>query len=175
MSSEPVPAIRRATVHDAEPLSAFARRLFIETFAAQNNPDDLALFLDTAFTPALQRAELEDAHRQYWLLEMDGVLAGYVLLNDRATEEGVGGAHPVELQRFYIDFPWHGRGLAPVQMAHAVAQARALGGDVLWLGVWEKNPRAIRFYEKQGFSVCGSHIFMVGNDPQRDLIMRTPL
>lgn len=167
--------MRRARVPDAEALSAFARRQFVETFAAQNNPDDLALFLDTTFTPALQRAELEDAARQYWLLEIDGALAGYVLLNDRADEAGVVAQHPVELQRFYVDRAWHGRGLAATLMAHAVDQARALGGNVLWLGVWEENPRAIRFYEKQGFVPCGTHVFMVGTDAQRDVIMARPL
>lgn len=175
MSHEPAVTIRRATIDDAERLSAFARRLFVETFAAQNNPDDLALFLDTAFTPALQRAELAEPHRTYWLLEVDGTLAGYVLLNDDAREEGVVGKHPVELQRFYVDGAWHGRGLAQTQMAHAVREARALGGDVLWLGVWEENPRAIRFYEKEGFARVGAHVFMVGNDAQTDAIMAKPL
>jgi ribosomal protein S18 acetylase RimI-like enzyme len=167
--------IRRATVHDAEVLSAFARRQFVETFAAQNDPDDLALFLDTTFTPALQRAELLEPHRSYWLLEVDGALAGYVLLNDGAHEDGVVAAHPVELQRFYIDRAWHGRGMAARLMAHAVDTARALGGDVLWLGVWEENPRAIRFYEKQGFVRVGAHVFMVGTDAQTDAIMARTL
>lgn len=175
MASDIALVIRRGRVEDAERLSAFARRLFVETFAAQNNPDDLALFLDTTFTPSLQRAELVAPHRSYWLLEVGGVLAGYVLLNDGATEEGVVAAHPVELQRFYVDAPWHGRGLAQALMAHAVEEARALGGDVLWLGVWEENPRAIRFYEKQGFVRVGAHVFMVGNDAQTDAIMARPL
>lgn len=167
--------IRRGAVADADALSAFARAVFAATFAAQNDPADLALFLDTTFTPALQRAELETPARHYWLLDVHGALAGYALLHDGAREAGVEGEHPVELQRFYLDQRWHGRGLAAVLMAHAVEAARALGGDALWLGVWEENPRAIRFYEKQGFTAVGSHVFMVGHDAQTDRIMRRPL
>lgn len=175
MTTDTSLVIRRGVEADAELLSAFARAQFVITFAAQNNPDDLAMFLDTAYTPALQRAELLEPHRQYWLLEMDGVLAGYVLLNDHAPKAEVAAEHPVELQRFYIDHAWHGRGLAQTLMSHAVEQARAFGGDALWLGVWEENPKAIRFYEKQGFVDVGSHVFVVGTDPQRDRIMRRAL
>jgi GNAT superfamily N-acetyltransferase len=175
MTTEPPRVIRRAHESDAERLSAFARAQFVITFGAQNHPDDLALFLDQAFTPALQRAEIAAMDRQVWLLEMGGALAGYALLNDDAHEASVTARHPVELQRFYIDGAWHGRGLAAVLMAHALSEARALGGDVLWLGVWEQNPRAIRFYEKQGFTAVGSHLFLVGTDPQTDLILAQPL
>jgi GNAT superfamily N-acetyltransferase len=167
--------IRRGAVSDADVLSAFARRQFVEAFAAQNNPDDLAIFLDSTFTPAKQRAELADAARQYWLMEVAGTLAGYALLHDGSGEAAVDATHPVELQRFYVDRAWHGRGVAATLMAHAVEQARRLGGDVLWLGAWEENPRAIRFYEKQGFVPCGAHVFMVGTDAQRDVIMARPL
>ena len=41
----------------------------------------------------------------------------------------------------------------------------------LWLGVWEDNARAIRFYEKMGFKAVGEHKFMVGKNVRRDLVM----
>jgi GNAT superfamily N-acetyltransferase len=162
---------RYAVADDAATLSAFARAQFVTTFAAQNNPDDLAIYLDSAFSVALQRAEIEDASRRYLLLEVDGGLAGYALLNDRAAHALVTAQHPVELQRFYVDQAWHGHGIAARLMARVVDEARTLGGDVLWLGVWESNLRAIRFYEKQGYAVVGEQIFVVGTDPQRDKVM----
>lgn len=165
------PVIRRATEDDVATLSAFARQQFIETFAAQNDPDDLAAFLDATYSPDQQRAELHDPTRSYWLLEMDGQLAGFALLRDQAPHDAVVARHPVEVQRFYVDRAWHGRGLAATLMAHACETARALGGDTVWLGVFEQNPRAIRFYEKQGFAAVGAQTFMVGTDAQRDVVM----
>jgi ribosomal protein S18 acetylase RimI-like enzyme len=55
--------------------------------------------------------------------------------------------------------------------AHVVARAEFNGAMALWLGVWEKNPRASAFYRKWGFEIVGAHTFRVGDDPQRDLVM----
>jgi ribosomal protein S18 acetylase RimI-like enzyme len=86
----------------------------------------------------------------------------------------ISGERPVEIQRFYVDASHHGAGLAHHLMAQVVARAEAAASTVLWLGVWERNPRAMAFYRKWGFDVVAEQIFTVGNDPQRDLIMRRP-
>ncbi|MBV9496282.1 MAG: GNAT family N-acetyltransferase [Acidobacteria bacterium] len=83
----------------------------------------------------------------------------------------VEGARPVELARFYVDRGFHGRGIAQQLMEAVRNAARNLGGETLWLGVWEHNPRAIRFYEKCGFEDVGSHGFFVGSDLQTDRVM----
>jgi ribosomal protein S18 acetylase RimI-like enzyme len=57
-------------------------------------------------------------------------------------------------------------------MQHVVARVEAAGSAALWLGVWERNSRAVAFYLKSGFDVVGEQIFKVGEDPQRDLVMR---
>ena len=78
---------------------------------------------------------------------------------------------PVELQRFYLDHAWHGRGMAPQLMAACIDAARARGASSLWLGVWERNARAIRFYQKHGFVDIGSQVFRLGTDLQTDRVM----
>jgi ribosomal protein S18 acetylase RimI-like enzyme len=77
--------------------------------------------------------------------------------------------------RFYVDRPWFGRGVAPALMAACAAEARRRGGDVLWLGVWERNARAIAFYEKCGFRRVGIQPFQLGSDRQTDYVMARPL
>ena len=42
-------------------------------------------------------------------------------------------------------------------------------------GVWEYNPRAQPFNEKNGFHVVGSHVFLLGKDAQTDLLMQREL
>jgi ribosomal protein S18 acetylase RimI-like enzyme len=162
--------VRRATIADTSALTSFGRRVYQATFGSDNNPDDLTAYLDSAYTEDRQRAEILDPAMDTLLLEHDSVLAAFAQLRP-GVEDAVQGPHPVELWRFYVDPSWHGRGVAAELLAAAEDAARARGGQTLWLGVWERNTRAQAFYRKHGFTVTGSHIFMVGSDPQRDLIM----
>lgn len=167
--------IRHATVEDAPLVSAFARRVFHDTFAADNDPADMAAYLADAFAPEKQAAELAEANCTCLLAECDGALAGMAYVIDRSSSDVVAGAHLVELQRFYVDTPWHGRGVAAALMQAVVETAMTLGGDALWLGVWERNARALAFYRKQGFERVGAKTFRLGADVQTDDVMRRAL
>ena len=84
-------------------------------------------------------------------------------------------ARPAEIQRIYVAREWHGRGAAQALMAEALRLAGSGGADAVWLGVWERNPRAIAFYRKLGFVENGDHVFPLGDDPQRDVVMVLPV
>lgn len=167
--------IRHAQPEDAAALSAFGRRVFHDTFASDNNPADLAAYLDSAYTEPRQLAEILDPAIVTLMLDLEGTLAAFAQLRSAAKGDGVAGERPVELWRFYVDPAWHGKGVARRFMSAVEEAARARGADTLWLGVWEKNVRARAFYGKCGFADVGSHIFVVGTDPQRDLVMSKPL
>jgi ribosomal protein S18 acetylase RimI-like enzyme len=83
----------------------------------------------------------------------------------------IAGLKTAEIARLYADQRWHGRGLGGALMHVCIATARDWGADLLWLGVWERNARAIAFYEKHGFRVIGEQEFQLGADRQRDLVM----
>jgi GNAT superfamily N-acetyltransferase len=168
-------ATRTATIADAPRLSAFARRVFEATFAADNDPGDMAQYIAAAFTPEAQQRELEDAARTCLLIEHDGAIVAYAMLRTGSSETCVPAAAPVEIERFYVDPAWHGTGLAARLMDAALDTARARGGDVVWLGVWERNPRAIRFYARCGFTDVGAHPFVLGRDVQTDRVMMRAL
>jgi ribosomal protein S18 acetylase RimI-like enzyme len=163
--------VRRATPEDAPALTAFGRRVFAATFAAENAPGDLQSYLDGAYVESRQREELNDSGIDTLLLEIDGSLAAFAQLRNTPPPSGIGGDAPVELWRFYVDPGWHGRGVAQHLMRAVEDAARVRHATELWLGVWEKNVRAQVFYRKEGFTVAGSQIFMMGADPQRDLVM----
>ncbi len=167
--------IRRAVVTDAPALAEFGRRTFHDTFAPDNDPADMAAYLAEAFAPEKQAAQLAAPGRTCLFAEVDGALVGYACLMDGAQHRDAGGAHPVELERFYVDRRWHGRGVAAPLMMAVVQYARAVGADVLWLGVWERNARAIAYYRKQGFERVGAQTFHLGADVQTDDVMRRAL
>lgn len=164
-------AIRLATVADAESLARLARRTFSDTFAADNGPEDLALHLDRAFTPSQQARELADPTIRTLLLYVGPTLAAYAQLRRGPAPECVASTSPIELWRFYVAKEWHGKGISQALMQRVVSEAGQLGADTIWLGVWERNPRAIAFYAKARFVDVGSHVFLLGNDAQTDRIM----
>jgi diamine N-acetyltransferase len=168
-------AIRRGVEADAADLAELASRTFRETFAGDNRPDDLALYLSRAYGVAQQRAELADPEITTLLVEVDGQLAAYAQLRSGRIPECVIGESPLELWRFYVDRPWQGQGIAQVLMARVQSEAHQRGGRTLWLGVWERNERGKAFYRKVGFADVGSHVFMVGTDEQTDRILAQPL
>ncbi|HEU5217422.1 MAG TPA: GNAT family N-acetyltransferase [Gemmatimonadales bacterium] len=167
----PTLPIRRGTPADAPALARFAARTFEETFAAANDPAHLAQHLATAYGIPQQERELSDPASLTLLVESNGALAGYAQVRRHPAPPCVTGPAPVELARFYVDQPWQGRGLARDLMDAVRPAAQELGGRTLWLGVWERNPRAIAFYGKCGFSDAGSTHFMVGPDRQTDRVM----
>jgi GNAT superfamily N-acetyltransferase len=167
--------IRLASVDDQAALSDFGARTFADTFAADNTPEDMAAYIAASFGVAQQRAELGDPNVWTLLAEADGVLAAYAQLRRGPAPPCVTGPGPMELVRFYVDKSWHGKGLAPTLMEAAIDRAAASGARTLWLGVWERNARAQRFYAKHGFADAGSHDFIVGTDRQTDRIMVRPL
>ena len=163
--------VRRGRASDAAALAAFAERTFSETFAAANRPEDIEAYLPTAYGTGLQEIELADPDIITLIIADGETLAAYAQVRRGEVPACVKGSAPVELWRFYVDKPFQGRGLAQQLMAAAHAAAFELGGRTLWLGVWERNERAIAFYSKAGFHTVGSHDFWVGSDRQTDNIM----
>lgn len=163
--------IRRATDDDAPRLAEFARRTFIETFAPDNTADDMALHVAKSFGAAIQLSEIRDAAMTTLLAELGSTMAGFAQVREGPPPACVTGDAPVELLRFYVDRPFHGRGVAQALMNAVDHVARQLGGRTLWLGVWERNPRAIAFYSKCGFVDVGAHAFIFGTDEQTDRVM----
>lgn len=167
--------IRLAAPADAAAVAELARRTFFDTFAASNDPADMALYLEQSYGVDQQTREINDRDITTLVVEVDGQAVAYAQLRSGDVPECVTGPAPVELWRFYVDRAWHGRGIAQAMMHRVKEVARDRGARTLWLGVWERNDRARAFYAKCGFTDAGDHIFLFGTDPQTDLVMVTPL
>ena len=154
--------VRRATTADAAALAELGARTFVDTFAAQNRPEDIEAYIAKSYGVAQQLREIDDT----LVVEENGALIAFAQLHRSASPFG-----DVELGRFYVERTRHGRGIAQALMEAVLAAARTLGGRKLWLGVWEHNSRAIRFYAKCGFTDEGSQPFTVGSDVQTDRVM----
>ena len=176
--------IRHATPDDAGRLALAAARFFAQTFGPENRPEDMAAYLADTFTIDRQAADIRDPDSTIWLAEVRqssappasaAELIGYVQLRQRAGASAVTAQQPAEIARLYVDKAWLGRGVGAALVETCLNAAQASGADVAWLGVWERNARAIRFYEKYGFRRVGTQQFQLGSDLQTDLVMARPL
>jgi GNAT superfamily N-acetyltransferase len=168
--------IRLATPADADALAVFGERTFREAFGADNRPQDVDAYVRATYSAERQNAEIADPDRITFVGESDCTLTAFAQLRANGyAPEFVAGPEPMELLRFYVDRPWQGRGVAHDLMDALVAAARARGARTLWLGVWERNPRAITFYGKHGFRDVGCQPFKLGGDDQTDRVMARAL
>lgn len=163
--------IRRAALDDASLLTELGARTFGDSFAADNTPEDMTAYLAGAFNPKKQTAELADADTTFLMAEMEGQPVGYARLKWGGAPACVTASRPVEIIRFYSIKELIGHGVGAALMKACLEEARGLGCDVVWLDVWEKNPRAIAFYTKWGFIKVGEQGFQLGDDLQHDWLM----
>ena len=163
--------IRQGRPDEAAELAAFGERLFRDAFAAENKAADLELYVGNAYGERQQAAELRDPLITTLIAEVDGRLAGFAQLRPGKTPSSVAGPAPIELWRFYVDRPFQGRGVARSLMEGVFDSARARAAETIWLGVWERNPRAQAFYRKCGFMDVGQQGFILGSDTQTDRVM----
>ncbi len=169
--SNPDLLIRRGTVSDAAALAEFAARTFDETYGAINRPEDMQAHLASSFGIAQQSSELADPDVATLLAYDAETLVAYAQVRQNTPPPCAPQSHVVELYRFYVDRPAHGRGVAQQLMSAAFASARELGGRHMWLSVWDRNPRAIAFYKKVGFVDVGGTTFVLGGDRQTDRVL----
>lgn len=166
-----MPTIRLAEPSDAASLAELAERTFRQAFGGANTIEDINLHCGTNFGESLQAAEIANAEMITLVCEERGNLIAFAQLRWGKAPACVSAYHPGEIYRFYVENQWHGKGIAQALMSACFAQMEEHKSEVVWLGVWERNPRAISFYKKFGFMVVGEQVFQLGLDRQRDLVM----
>jgi diamine N-acetyltransferase len=178
-------SIRRATIDDRSTLAALARRTFLAAFGSDNDADDLERYVDEALSEARFAEQLTEPDATFLLIEQAptggrsgpapaSTPVGYAHLRP-GSAPAVEGVDPVELVRLYVEHHLTGSGHGARLLQAAIDEAGGRGHDTLWLGVWEHNHAAQRFYERWGFRQVGVVRFVLGSDVQTDRIMSRPV
>jgi diamine N-acetyltransferase len=169
--------VRKANLADAEILAKVGWQSFYEAFAEhpKNHPDDMKIYMDEAFSVEKLQKELSETGAVFFVVELENEIVGYAKLQQNSREDCVSGKNPLELNRLYALDKHIGKGIGKALMLKCLEFAATNNHDTFWLGVWEFNFRAQKFYEKFGFEKCGEHVFQLGNDPQIDWIMQKEL
>jgi ribosomal protein S18 acetylase RimI-like enzyme len=160
-----------ATASEAELIADISRETFYHTFAEFNTKEDMDKFLWEQFSKKKLIAEVTEKGSIFLLAYVDDQLAGYVFMKDN-THEDLGNKNAIEISRLYARSSFIGKGIGKALMNAAIEQAQQLQKNYIWLGVWEHNHRAIDFYKKYSFEKFSEHDFTLGNDIQRDWVMK---
>lgn len=164
--------LKIATIEDLNLLQAIGKQTFREAFAAENTAENMATYLEEGFALEKLRTELADSESLFYLATQAEKTIGYLKINVGQAQSELKTADGLEIERIYVLSDFYGAKVGQILFQKALDTALQMGKSYLWLGVWEKNLRAIRFYEKNGFVTFDKHIFMLGNDAQTDLMMK---
>lgn len=169
--SQQIIQIRYAIASDNILLADFGAQTYYDTFAVDNTPENMMTYLSTAFNPQKQAQELADPMIKFLIAESDGATMGYAKLKFGHAAHEIIATKPMEIARFYARKESIGKGVGAQLMQACLAEAKQNDCDVVWLDVWERNPRAIAFYRKWGFAQVGTQSFQLGDDLQHDWLM----
>lgn len=169
--------IRKANSKDAEMLTELSYKTFYDAFYdhPQNAPEDMLAYMKKAFSFKTVFAELEEKGSVFLIAEVENKAVGYAKIMLGSIEDEIKAERPIELNRLYAKTDFIGKGIGKKLLDECCKFATENNCDVMWLGVWEYNPRAKRFYEKHGFYKVGLHVFKLGSDSQIDLLMQKDL
>lgn len=169
--------VQIASIAVAEQLAQLAERTFRDAFAKDSSPEDMDAYVRDSLSLSRIRSELADEASTFLMAFRPGSDAplGYSKLRAGKTNPSVTGPDPIKLERLYVDQSAIGSGVGATLMRASLNTAQLAGYRTLWLGVWERNQRAIAFYERWEFETVGNHVFVVGSEHQTDLVMARPV
>jgi len=156
-------------------LVELGQQTFIDAFAAVNDPADFKTYLAEAFSEKRIQEELNNPDSYFYLIYVNRKLAGYFKVNYLNAQTDIKSKEGAELERIYVLQAFQNQNVGQWMLEEAIKLAKRAGKDFLWLGVWEENPGAIRFYERNGFIKFGKHPYYIGTDKQMDWLMKLDL
>jgi len=131
--------------------------------------------MNETFTEAALMEEVGAKGNIFLVAVADGEMVGYARMREAENPPELGVVPAIELARIYAVQSMLGKGVGKELMQRCIEVSRKMGKQVLWLGVWEHNRRAIDFYTSRGFEKFGVHDFVLGKDVQQDWMMKLAL
>lgn len=164
--------IKKVTLSDIETLQKIARQTFFETFSESNTEENMKKYLEEGFSAEKLEEEITNEHSEFYFAMDDQQAIGYLKLNTGAAQTEVLDSKSLEIERIYVIQDYHGKKVGQILYEKALEIALKKKSIYVWLGVWEENPRAIKFYKKNGFVEFDKHTFVLGEDEQTDILMK---
>lgn len=167
--------VKPATIADLSLLRNLAETTFVEAFGPVNTAENMRQYVSKTFAIEQVEASFQQEGAAYFMAWYDSEAIAYLKLNEGAAQTEQLLENALEIERIYVEKSYQGRGIGQQLLDFAVEQARQANKSWIWLGVWDQNAAAIRFYERHGFTTFGQHEFYLGSDLQNDFLMKKEL
>ena len=167
--------ITEASLINMRDVQRIARETFAETFSEANTVENMTRYLQENFSDEKIKTELSNPDTQFFIAWEGEAAIGYLKVNSGQAQTELQDPGSLEIERIYVKSNYHGKKVGQMLYGKAVETARSLKKSFIWLGVWEENLKAIRFYEKNGFIAFDKHVFVFGEDRQTDIMMKKVL
>ena len=167
--------LKKVNANEAGQLQTIAVQTFVESYAALNTEENINAYLENSFSLEKLSAELGDPNSDFYFAKMKDAVIGYLKLNFGPAQTDLHDAKSVEIERIYVLKEFQGKRIGKLFLEETIKIAREINADYVWLGVWERNTNAIRFYQRHGFETFDMHTFVLGEEKQTDLLMRLRL
>jgi ribosomal protein S18 acetylase RimI-like enzyme len=148
---------------------------FNETFADTNSKKSLKKYMNESFSEKKLMDEINNPESEFYFAKLDGKAIGYLKVNRGKAQTELQDSAAMEIERIYVLKEYHGKGIGHILIDKAFQIAGSKKASYIWLGVWDKNLRAINFYKKYGFVEFDTHIFRMGDKEQTDLMIKLEL
>jgi ribosomal protein S18 acetylase RimI-like enzyme len=167
--------IKKVTLNDIDQLQKISKQTFQETFSESNSEENMKNYLEEELSIKKLTAELNNTNSLFYFATLNNEVIGYLKLNFGESQTELKDDKALEIERIYVSKDFYGKSVGQLLYNKAIQIAKQKKAHYVWLGVWEKNLRAIAFYKKNGFLTFDKHIFKLGNDEQTDLMMKLKL
>lgn len=152
-------------------LQAISRQTFFDAFGEVNTDEDMNHYLEVNLSMEQLTSELNQADTSFYFAKNGKEILAYLKLNEADVQTEKRNIPSMEIERIYVRKEFQNRGVGQFLLDHSIQITKNKQLKLIWLGVWEQNVSAIRFYERNHFQFFGKHAFMLGKDEQTDLLM----
>lgn len=167
--------IKKAGIKDVNMLQKISKHTTLETFADVSKEENMKKYLEQSFSIEKLTEELNNPESEFYLAYSQNEVIGYLKINTGNAQKELQDSRAVELERIYVYKKFHGKNVGQMLFNTAMKIAKQRKAEYIWLGVWEFNHKAMRFYMKNGFVRFGEHKFIFGDEEVTDLMMKLVL
>jgi len=165
--------IRQATAEDCNTIVDLGRRTFVETHAEIGKNGVLEAYVEKKFSPEIIDAELHSSNAWFYIGFVDDIPVAFTKLRNDRKAKGLEYNNVIEIERIYVLKEFQGVKVGKEMMNNCKEIARQNKYDIIWLQVWQRNNKAIQFYQKAGFVIYDTTTFSYSKDlKQEDFLMR---
>lgn len=167
--------IKKVTVSDCKDLEKIARTTFSETFLEHNTTENLNNYLQENITFDHLKSQIENRNSLFYIAMLNVEIVGYLKINFAQAQTELQDKTALEIERIYVLKKYQNQKIGQVFIEKSISIAIKMNIKYIFLGVWEHNLNAIRFYKKNKFEIFDTHFFSIGADIQTDYLMKKNL